>query len=249
MRTREEQIEKITEAVKDYTLLHTYGDDGHGYPLIDTLTPDGRTVDIGESECGELAAELYDSVIAPHILEAAARGIAAIKSSTKTAQEDERPDIRKWQEDQKEWFDPTVREIVAEYAAWRDQQDHSQLLKQESLSNKAEQRVRAEIGRVANDVISERNRQSEVEGFSADRDDLYTDFQLSRAASVYAQIAGYSNAARNAQAYIGHSQWPWDYVWLKPTTRRHDLVKAAALLFAEIERLDREAIDAAREVG
>ncbi|MBS0966639.1 hypothetical protein JK165_11170 [Acetobacter okinawensis] len=80
-----------------------------------------------------------------YIFEAEARGIAAIKSSTKTAQEDERPDIRKWQEDQKEWFDPTIREIVAEYAAWRDQQDHSQALKQESLSDEAEQRVRAEI--------------------------------------------------------------------------------------------------------
>ncbi|GAA3684704.1 hypothetical protein [Acetobacter lovaniensis] len=70
MRTREEQIEKIIEVMKDYTLLHTYGDDGHGYPLVDALTPDGKTIDVGQAECGELAAELYDSVIAPYILEA-----------------------------------------------------------------------------------------------------------------------------------------------------------------------------------
>lgn len=80
MRTREEQIEKITEAMKDYTLLHTYGDDGHGYPLIDALTPDGRTVDVGESECGELDAELYDSVIAPHILEAERRAEQRVRA-------------------------------------------------------------------------------------------------------------------------------------------------------------------------
>jgi hypothetical protein len=80
MRTRKEQIEKIIEAMKDYTLLHTYGDDGYEYPLIDALTPDGRTVDVGESECGELAAELYDSVIAPHILEAELRAEQRVRA-------------------------------------------------------------------------------------------------------------------------------------------------------------------------
>ncbi|MGO2959310.1 MAG: hypothetical protein ACTIDN_09775 [Acetobacter sp.] len=73
MRTREEQIEKISEVMKDYTLLHTYGDDGHGYPLVDALTPDGKTINVGKSECGELAADLYDSVIAPYIIEAERR--------------------------------------------------------------------------------------------------------------------------------------------------------------------------------
>jgi hypothetical protein len=37
------------------------------------------------------------------------------------------------------------------------------------------------------------------------------------------------------------SQWPggWDWSWFKPTTPRRDLVKAGALIVAEIERLDR----------
>jgi hypothetical protein len=35
--------------------------------------------------------------------------------------------------------------------------------------------------------------------------------------------------------------WPWDASWWKPLDRRSNLVKAAALLIAEIERLDRRA--------
>ena len=35
--------------------------------------------------------------------------------------------------------------------------------------------------------------------------------------------------------------WPWDAEWFKPSSSRRDLVKAAALLLAEIERDDRAA--------
>ena len=40
--------------------------------------------------------------------------------------------------------------------------------------------------------------------------------------------------------------WPhtWDASWWKPKDRRRDLVRAGALIIAEIERLDR--LDAAR---
>ena len=35
--------------------------------------------------------------------------------------------------------------------------------------------------------------------------------------------------------------WPWSHDWWKPTNPRRDLVKAGALILAEIERLDRMA--------
>lgn len=35
--------------------------------------------------------------------------------------------------------------------------------------------------------------------------------------------------------------WPWPSEWWKPTDVRRDLVKAGALILAEIERLDRAA--------
>lgn len=77
------------------------------------------------------------------------------------------------------------------------------------------------------DVTRERMRQVMVEGFTATRDDGYTNNELPRAAVAY---AGYPS---------DHWPWPWPLSWWKPTTRRRDLVKAAALLIAEIERLDR----------
>lgn len=35
--------------------------------------------------------------------------------------------------------------------------------------------------------------------------------------------------------------WPWDASWWKPNARRRNLVKAGALILAEIERIDRAA--------
>ena len=35
--------------------------------------------------------------------------------------------------------------------------------------------------------------------------------------------------------------WPWDPAWWKPIDPRCDLVKAGALILAEIERIDRAA--------
>jgi hypothetical protein len=35
--------------------------------------------------------------------------------------------------------------------------------------------------------------------------------------------------------------WPWHDDWWKPKDRRRDLIRAAALIVAEIERLDRAA--------
>ncbi|MFT8445089.1 MAG: hypothetical protein ABF751_09780 [Acetobacter orientalis] len=84
MRAKEENnfIEKMVSVMRNYRLLHTKeeGNEPCGYPLIDALTFDGGTVDIGEEECGELAAELYDSVIASFILEAEHRAEQRVRS-------------------------------------------------------------------------------------------------------------------------------------------------------------------------
>lgn len=82
------------------------------------------------------------------------------------------------------------------------------------------------------DVAAERRRQIEVEGWTPEHDDEHKDGQLALAAACYAlNAAGCGcEVARN---------WPWRGVWWKPSTPRRDLVKAAALILAEIERLDR----------
>lgn len=83
------------------------------------------------------------------------------------------------------------------------------------------------------DVLKERCRQVEGEGFQPEQDDAYTDYQLPRAAICYAiKAAGLPD--HRATLY-----WPFPPVAFKPADRRGSLVKAAALLLAEIERLDR----------
>ena len=83
------------------------------------------------------------------------------------------------------------------------------------------------------DVLKERCRQVEGEGYSTEQDDAYTDYQLPRASICYGiKAAGLPD--HRATLY-----WPFHPSAFKPTDRRGSLVKAAALLLAEIERLDR----------
>lgn len=99
------------------------------------------------------------------------------------------------------------------------------------------------------DVVAERERQKTVEGWTARHDDAHNQGEMAVAAGVYALIAG-SDATSYRNARDGYSLndyhqpiidhlWPWDRSWFKPTERRRDLVKAGALILAEIERLDR----------
>ncbi|OJU12776.1 MAG: hypothetical protein BGN85_08935 [Alphaproteobacteria bacterium 64-11] len=96
----------------------------------------------------------------------------------------------------------------------------------------------------AQDVLAERRRQVEVEGWTPEHDDEHANGELVEAAVVYARWAGRGAPAMTVMgAPFG---WPhtWDASWWKPKDRRRDLVRAGALIIAEIERLDR--LDAAR---
>lgn len=86
------------------------------------------------------------------------------------------------------------------------------------------------------DVIAERQRQQSVEGWMPEHDDEHCNGELAMAAVCYINETGTVN--RNGGKPWG---WPWDASWWKPKTRRRNLVKAGALILAEIERLDRDA--------
>jgi len=104
--------------------------------------------------------------------------------------------------------------------------------------NAADQRIDELTGaasRAAADIITERQRQITAEGHKPDRDDCYSFGELALAAAGYAASAG---GARS----IGRQLFRWDNVHWKPSTPRRDLVKAGALILAEIERIDRSAI-------
>jgi hypothetical protein len=92
------------------------------------------------------------------------------------------------------------------------------------------------------DVIDERLRQQRVEGWSLGHDDAHSDGEMARAAGCYAYFGSWSDSDRQKMTRRAPQNWPWDLSWWKPTGRRRDLVKAAALLIAEIERLDRAAL-------
>lgn len=81
------------------------------------------------------------------------------------------------------------------------------------------------------EIAAERQRQIEAEGWTPEHDDAHLDHSLARAAACYA---------------LGSKlNWPasWDDRWWKPSeNRRRNLVKAGALIAAEIDRLDRAAL-------
>lgn len=86
----------------------------------------------------------------------------------------------------------------------------------------------------ARDVLAERQRQISVEGWTPEHDDRHTTGALATAAGCYAMFT---------LAYPPGdpvSFWPWSTSWWKPSDEsRRNLVKAGALILAEIERLDR----------
>lgn len=98
-------------------------------------------------------------------------------------------------------------------------------------------------------IENERWRQITVEGFAPLNDDRHAHGQLSAAASCYTKFAslvlGANEAKRQGDKNVPHVTrgcppfWPWTPQWWKPKTPRQDLIRAAALIVAEIERIDR----------
>lgn len=80
---------------------------------------------------------------------------------------------------------------------------------------------------VIDEIATERRRQIVEEGWDDEHDDQWNDNQLAAAAACYAMPDGLPD------------EWPWTADWWKPKDRRRDLIRAAALLVAEIERIDR----------
>lgn len=89
-------------------------------------------------------------------------------------------------------------------------------------------------------IADERQRQVEVEGWSEHHDDKHTDGSLALVAASYAVA---EDQRENYKDFTPPSFWPdtWDNNWFKPTPndRIRELVKAGALIAAEIERLQR----------
>ncbi|MBJ9695719.1 hypothetical protein [Burkholderia cenocepacia] len=94
--------------------------------------------------------------------------------------------------------------------------------------------ARSETNSAVHDVFAERRRQIEAEGWTPEHDDHHADGSMALAAACYA-VADNENYPLAELPDL----WPWDPDWWKPSTERRNLVKAGALILAEIERLDR----------
>ncbi|MDH1900868.1 hypothetical protein N5D67_00900 [Comamonas aquatica] len=113
----------------------------------------------------------------------------------------------------------------------------------------------------ARDVLAERKRQIETEGWKPERDDVYDTGEMALAAACYAAHSASCAAikaphtargvfvrTRSAQDFVGE-MWPWSADWWKPSGHRRNLEKAAALILAEIERIDRAALASKAKQG
>lgn len=120
------------------------------------------------------------------------------------------------------WHDRGVLQPVTDNTAQQFEALAGSLAQQSTLSQ------------AITDVIAERQRQVNVEGWTHLNDDAYYENQLSQAAGSYA-LHAFDDGQRN----FVPAWWPWDESWWKPSNPRRNLVKAGALILAEIERLDR----------
>lgn len=86
-------------------------------------------------------------------------------------------------------------------------------------------------------VQEERDRQLFQEGFTKAHDDAYKGGELARAAVSYATPPLFRAIDIN-KAPFG---WPWEPEWWKPTPddRQREIIKSAALMYAEWDRIER----------
>jgi len=82
-------------------------------------------------------------------------------------------------------------------------------------------------------IAAERRRQQTHEYWSEVHDSQWTKGQLALAAIVYACPP----ARKKWKRLLYRRLWPWLTGWWKPKTRIRDLVRAGALIAAEIDRL------------
>ena len=96
------------------------------------------------------------------------------------------------------------------------------------------------------DIGIERKRQISDEGFMPEDDNILSGGVLARMGACYARHAAnyrgqapYPPPLSMYSAEDADEDWPGPREFWKPSDPRRDLVKAAALIVAEIERMDR----------
>ena len=94
--------------------------------------------------------------------------------------------------------------------------------------------------RVIEQIGNERQRQIAAEGWTPEHDDEHNGGEMALAAACYA-LATVWPFHFWGDEWVKRI-WPWDWKWWKPSGgKERNLIKAAALIVAEIERIERAA--------
>lgn len=118
-------------------------------------------------------------------------------------------------------------------------------------AERARQNARVATLDILSKIQAERYRQIEDEGWTPEHDDKHEFGDLALAAAAYA--AHSSRRGRQGDVMVGRINnwlragwfdlpgllWPFDPGWWKPHSRERDLIRAGALIVAELERLAR----------
>jgi len=96
-------------------------------------------------------------------------------------------------------------------------------------------------------ITEERERQISKEGWTPEHDANHVNGEIARAGAAYAYAATLKPPMRESVTGIYSFRnneiirglWPWESQWWKPSDKMRDLVKAGALIAAEIDRLQR----------
>lgn len=89
-------------------------------------------------------------------------------------------------------------------------------------------------------IAAERARQVEREGWTPQHDDAHSTGEMADAAACYASLSSaQSRDVDSCADYALPDSWPWDADWWKPKDRLRNLVRAGALIAAEIDRVQR----------
>lgn len=94
---------------------------------------------------------------------------------------------------------------------------------------------------ILDEILLERIRQWKDKEWSYAHDDQHGNGELGRAAAYYAACNAPSTYVVQSYSLALHLEavWPWDVKYRRPRPARENLIRAGALIVAEIERLDR----------
>ena len=93
----------------------------------------------------------------------------------------------------------------------------------------------------AGQITTERERQVWDEGWTNEHDDKYTEGQMAVAGGCYAyhSTEPYLGCQQQYRNTLPPPDWPWDAKWWKPISPSRDLIRAGALMAAEVDRRKR----------